>query len=150
MIKHQGGCHCGKVRFVTEYDPMLVSQCNCSRCRRLMGTVGVYTIYGSSDIEVTGESKSYDFMGGSGMPMHLHFCPECGTRTHAYADAFDGFMFLPIGAFDDNRELKPRIEYYRNYGLDWLTNDGCVEESFKEAAVVERMQALMENLDQRA
>ena len=25
MIKHQGGCHCGKVRFTTEYDPMLVS-----------------------------------------------------------------------------------------------------------------------------
>ena len=149
MIKHQGSCHCGQIKFTTEFDPMLVSQCNCSRCRKLMGAVGVYTIYGSSDVEISGESKVYDFMGGSGMPLHLHFCPKCGTRTHAYADAFDGFMFMPIGAFDNSRQFLPRIEYFRNYGLDWLTNNGCIEESFGEAAVVERMQALMENLEQR-
>ena len=30
MIKHQGGCHCGQVRFQTEFDPLLVYQCNSS------------------------------------------------------------------------------------------------------------------------
>jgi len=44
MIKHQGGCHCGKVRFQTEADPWMVFQCNCMRCRRLLGTVGVFVI----------------------------------------------------------------------------------------------------------
>ena len=41
------------------------------------------------------------------------------------------------------------MEIFRDHGLDWLTNDGFIRESFGEAAVMERLMALMENLDQR-
>ena len=51
MIKHQGGCHCGKVRFTTEYDPLMVTQCNCTRCRRLMGALNVIVVFGKEEIE---------------------------------------------------------------------------------------------------
>ncbi len=107
--------------------------------------VGVYTIYGSSDIEISGETKVYDLWGWQWNANSFTFLSRMWNSYTCYADAFDGFMFLPIGAFD-NREFLPRIEYFRNYGLDWLTNNGCIEESLGEAAVVERMQALMENL----
>ena len=88
-------------------------------------------------------------MGGSGMPMHLHFCSNCASRTHGFVDAIEGFILLPIGVFDDSRQFKPKMEIFRNHGLDWLTNDGSIQESFGEAAVMERLMALMENLDQR-
>ena len=149
MIKHQGGCHCGKISFKTEYDPMIVTQCNCARCRKLFGAVGLYTVFGSSEVEISGQTKIYDFIGGSGQPMHLHSCPECGTRICAFADSFDGFIFLIVGSFADSRQFLPRIEYFTNYKLDWLKHDGCIQESFGEAAVMERLQALMENMDQR-
>ena len=149
MIKHQGGCHCGKVRFTTGYDPMLVNQCNCNRCRKLFGTVNVFTVFATDDVEIEGSTNVYDFMGGSGMPMHLHFCSKCATITHGFADAIEGFILLPIGVFDDSRQFKPKMEIFRNHGLDWLTNDGSIQESFGEAAVMERLMALMENLDQR-
>ena len=149
MIKHQGGCHCSKVRFITEYDPMLVNQCNCNRCRKLFGTVNVFTVFATDDIEIEGSTKVYDFMGVSGMPMHLHFCSNCATRTHGFVDAIEGFILLPIGVFDDSRQFKPKMEIFRDHGLDWLTNDGFIRESFGEAAVMERLMALMENLDQR-
>ena len=35
MIKHQGGCHCGRVRFdVLAPEVITVSQCNCSICSK--------------------------------------------------------------------------------------------------------------------
>ena len=88
-------------------------------------------------------------MGGSGMPMHFHFCSKCATVAHGFADAIEGFILLPIGVFDDSHQFKPKMEIFRNHGLDWLTNDGSIQESFGEAAVMERLMALMENLDQR-
>ena len=116
MIKHQGGCHCGKVRFATEYDPMLVNQCNCNRCRKLFGTVNVFTVFATDDVEIEGSTNVYDFMGGSGMPVHLHFCSKCATITHGFADAIEGFILLPIGVFDDSRQFKPKMEIFRNHG----------------------------------
>ena len=91
----------------------------------------------------------YDFMGVSGMPMHLHFCSNYATRTHGFVDAIEGFIILPIGVFEDSRKFKPKMEIFRDHGLDWHTNDGFIRESFGEAAVMERLMALMENLDQR-
>ena len=83
------------------------------------------------------------------MPMHLHFCSNCATRTHGFVDAIEGFILLPIGVFEDSRKFKPKMEIFRDHGLDWLTNDGFIRESFGEAADMERLMALMENLDQR-
>ena len=54
MIKRQGGCHCGQVRFQTEFDPLLVYQCSCQRCRRMGGTVSVFTVYGKAELEING------------------------------------------------------------------------------------------------
>ena len=70
MIKHQGGCHCGQVRFQTEFDPLLVYQCNCQRCRRMGGTVSVFTVYGKEELEINGHIHEFVTSGGSGLPVH--------------------------------------------------------------------------------
>ena len=150
MIKHQGGCHCGKVRFTTEYDPLLVGQCNCTRCRRLYGTMSVGAMFGENELEVSGETYEYTFNGGSGMPVHLHSCSTCGTRIYAEPEAFGGMMYVLLGSFDNSLEFEPKGEIFTKYKMRWLRDNGCIQESFEEAAVLERMQALMENLDQRA
>jgi len=150
MIKHQGGCHCGKVRFTTEYDPLLVGQCNCTRCRRLYGTMSVGAMFGENELEVSGETYEYTFNGGSGMPVHLHSCSTCGTRIYAEPEAFGGMVYVLLGSFDNSLEFEPKGEIFTKYKMRWLRDNGCIQESFEEAAVLERMQALMENLDQRA
>jgi hypothetical protein len=149
MIKHQGGCHCGKVRFTTEYDPLLVGQCNCTRCRRLFGTMAVGAMFGENELEISGETYEYTFNGGSGMPVHLHSCSTCGTRIYSKPEAFGGMISVLLGAFDNSLEFEPKGEIFTKYKMRWLRDNGCIQESFEEAAVLERMQALMENLDQR-
>jgi hypothetical protein len=150
MIKHQGGCHCGKVRFTTEYDPLLVGQCNCTRCRRLYGTMSVGAMFGENELEINGETYEYTFNGGSGMPVHLHSCSTCGTRIYAEPESFGGMIYVLLGSFDNSLEFEPKGEIFTKYKMRWLRDNGCIQESFEEAAVLERMQALMENLDQRA
>ena len=34
---HEGGCHCGAVRYGVDVDLAKTIKCNCSRCRRLGG-----------------------------------------------------------------------------------------------------------------
>ena len=35
MVTHEGGCHCGRVRFEVRALPIInVSQCNCSICSK--------------------------------------------------------------------------------------------------------------------
>ena len=149
MIKHQGGCHCGQIQFTTEYDPLLVGQCNCTRCRRLYGTMSVGAMFGENELEVSGETYEYTFNGGSGMPVHLHSCSTCGTRIYAEPEAFGGMVYVLLGSFDNSLEFEPKGEIFTKYKMRWLRDNGCIQESFEEAAVLERMQALMENLDQR-
>ena len=149
MIKHQGGCHCGKVRFATEYDPLLVYQCNCKRCRRLMSTVNVGTFFGAPEVEVTGNLKEYVTPGGSGMPFHYFFCPECGTRIYGEAEAIEGVRMIPVGAYDDPTPFEPKLEVFTELKLNWIRDNGCIQSSFEGMGLAERIEALMENLDQR-
>ena len=148
MIKHKGGCHCGEITFSTEYDPMLKGLCNCTRCRKIFGTVNAGVMFGEPEVEVSGELKKYTCIGGSGMPVHIYFCSECSCKIYGKPESFEGFIMMPIGVFDDLHKFSPTGEIFTNYKLEWL-NCSTLKESFEEAAVQERIEMLMENLDQR-
>ena len=55
----------------------------------------------------------------------------------------------PIGIFEKSELFKPKSEIFTNYKLPWLQNDGCIVESFEEAAVGERLMLLLEELEKR-
>ena len=44
MTEHNGGCHCGKVKF-TAKDPIISVACNCQRCRKLSGSLHLGVIF---------------------------------------------------------------------------------------------------------
>ena len=149
MSKHSGGCHCGAVKLATELEPMVVNLCNCNRCRILFGSVAIAALYADEEIRVTGETTVYNYLGGSGMEVSAHFCPICGCRIVTIAEAFPGMGAYPIGVFEKSIEFKPKSEIFTNYKLPWLENDGCIVESFEEAAVGERLMLLLEELENR-
>ena len=59
------------------------------------------------------------------------------------------FQLIPLGTFDDSLQFKPNMEIFTNYKVTWTRDNGCLKESFEESAVIERIGAMMENLDQR-
>lgn len=79
MVKHTGGCHCGRVRFeVVAPAQISVSECNCSMCSRtgylhLIVTADRFTLLSGRDVLST-----YTF--NTGTAKH-HFCSVCGVKS---------------------------------------------------------------------
>jgi hypothetical protein len=78
MITHQGGCHCGKVRFrVTAPEHLEVAECNCSICRMF---AYLHLIVPRSRFElVQGEDDLTTYTFNTGTAQHF-FCSTCGVK----------------------------------------------------------------------
>lgn len=78
---HEGGCHCGAVRFRATLPEGLASarRCNCSFCA-MRGAVAVTARADGFELrEGAGNLTLYRF--GTGAARH-HFCSICGIHTH--------------------------------------------------------------------
>lgn len=79
MIKHTGGCHCGRVRFEVEApETLTVSDCNCSICSK---SGYLHLIVPKSRFKLLSGSEAlttYQF--NTGTAKHL-FCSTCGIKS---------------------------------------------------------------------
>ena len=79
MVRHAGGCHCGRVRFeVTAPAEITVTDCNCSMCRKagylhLVVTKSQFRLVQGAEFLTT-----YTF--NTGTAKHL-FCKVCGVKS---------------------------------------------------------------------
>ena len=130
MIKHRGGCHCGKVRFQAETDPITVHLCHCVRCQKLQGTVTIYVVF-NEIVEFSGQLSEYVTTGSSGLPVRYFFCPNCGTNISASQDAYKGDgVAIILSAFDDPHQFEPEWESFCELKPKWLRDSGCIKKSF--------------------
>lgn len=78
---HQGGCHCGAVRYRVELDlSQPVMSCNCSICSRT-GTMLAFVPESAFRLE-QGEAQLTDYQFNERTIHHL-FCKTCGIRSFA-------------------------------------------------------------------
>jgi hypothetical protein len=87
---HQGGCHCGAVRYRVDVDlSKPVTQCNCSICSRT-GTLLSFVPASAFALE-QGEGSLTDYQFGKKHIHHL-FCKVCGVRSFARGEGPKGPM----------------------------------------------------------
>jgi hypothetical protein len=79
LIKHKGGCHCGRVRFEVEGPAdMEAVECNCSICAR---TGFLHLIVPKSRFTLIQGSESLStYTFNTGIARHL-FCNVCGVKS---------------------------------------------------------------------
>jgi hypothetical protein len=102
-MAHDGGCLCGRIRYRVETDPLWVTVCFCSFCQRATGSTGmVEPIFDIGAFHVTaGAPRRYAHVsGGSGKLVHVHFCPDCGTKTHLTFERWPDRLGVYAGTFD--------------------------------------------------
>lgn len=120
---HQGGCHCGKVRFeVALPDRIEVEDCNCSICLK---SQNAHVIVPSSRFRLlSGEAQLTTYTFNSHRAQHK-FCSACGIKSFyiprsnpdGYAvtwrclDDPDAFVLVEIHPFD---------------GVHWEQNAGAL------------------------
>jgi len=113
---HQGGCHCGRVRYEVKLDlEKPVIACNCSMC----GRSGTYlTFVPASEFKLTaGENQLTDYQFNKHVILHL-FCKTCGIKSFARGVGRDGSPTVAINArcLDDVDLQKLHVNPYNGKG----------------------------------
>lgn len=87
---HQGGCHCGKVRYQVQLDLTApVISCNCSMCGR-SGTLLAFV--GPAQFQLlSGDDALTDYLFHKKVIHHL-FCSVCGIKSFARGQGPQGPM----------------------------------------------------------
>lgn len=91
---HQGGCHCGAVRYAVDLDPTIEAlTCNCSLC----GRTGSYLQFVAPTAfrVLAGEDQLTDYQFNRKVIHHL-FCKTCGVRPFARGAKPDGTPMVAI------------------------------------------------------
>lgn len=82
MVRHQGGCHCERVRFeIVAPERVVVSQCNCSICSK-SGYLGLI-IPKENFTLVRGYQDLTEYRFNTSAATHT-FCKNCGIKSFYY------------------------------------------------------------------
>ena len=78
--RDQRNCHCGKVGYHANAEPLFTFVCHCTTCQKATGSAfGVMIALPAAALTINGITKTYDFVGDSGKPKRHRFCLECGS-----------------------------------------------------------------------
>ena len=100
--RHEGGCVCGSVRYVTQGDPLRVTVCHCTWCQKRTGTAfAVEPVFNEDQVEITGGplTKYRHISNESGRWLDLEFCPKCGTNIGLTLEWRPGARIIDAGTF---------------------------------------------------
>ena len=99
MVFHQGGCHCGKVRFELKAPKFLnISECNCSICKK----AGIlhYVVRKEHFNLLKGDEVLTKYTFGTGIAEHP-FCSICGIYTHHNPRSNPAMTGFNLGCIDE-------------------------------------------------
>ncbi len=114
----EGGCHCGRVRYRIEGDPLRAGLCHCSDCRRSAGAPVVgWAIFRQDQLHPTGELATY----ASSEHGRRQFCPNCGTGLFYLNDEiFAGLVDVQIATLDDPDAVTPIEQIQVAERIGWM------------------------------
>ena len=120
---HEGGCHCGAVRFRTTNEPVRKAACHCRSCQRRTGSAfGMGAYFNASDVELRGELRTYEHRSDeSGRWLRMQFCPKCGSTVTWTLELYPGLRALAVGSFDDPDWLAISRHVWTRSKHEWFT-----------------------------
>ncbi len=131
MMKHEGGCVCGHVRYSADGDPERVTICHCAWCQRRTGTAfGVEAVFRQEKVEIAaGSVQTYRHISDeSGRWLDQQFCSNCGTNIGFTLEAVPGIRTIAAGTFDDPPWIDAAKHQFRHVFLRSAQNWSDVPE----------------------
>ncbi len=118
-MTHQGGCHCGAVRYEVSGEPQHVALCHCSDCRKSSGAPMVaWAAFAEEQFKlVEGEPVTFN---SSGSAMRS-FCLKCGSGLYyRNAEFLPGIVDIQSATLDDPEALPPGAHIQTAERLGWM------------------------------
>ena len=120
MVKHSGGCHCGRVRFEFRApEKILVSECNCSICSK-SGYLGL-PVPRSRFTLLQGEDCLTTYTFNTEVAQHL-FCRHCGIKSFYIPRSHPHGINVNVRCLDPGTVKKMTVRPYN--GRDWEQHTG--------------------------
>lgn len=115
-------CRCGALQALCSEEPVRVSVCHCSECRRRTGSAfSAQARFQAGTVEVKGTYRTFERKADSGNRVTYQFCPGCGS-TIAYAiDAWPDVVAIPLGSFESGEFPDPAYSIYERQRRPWVT-----------------------------
>ena len=115
MIRHTGGCHCGRVRFEVQAPAEIeVCDCNCSICAK-SGYLHL-TVPQSRFRLLSGHDSLSSYQFNTGTAKHL-FCSVCGVKSFYVPRSHPDGYSVNARCLDDGTVTGMRVE--RIDGKNW-------------------------------
>ena len=100
-MKLEGGCYCGKVRYVAEGEPMRKGQCHCRECQFITGGApNMFVVMPSAGFAYTKGAPKQFTRNDLESPVTREFCPDCGTHM-ATRPPGRPVIVVKVGTLDD-------------------------------------------------
>ena len=100
-MKLEGGCYCGKVRYVAEGEPMRKGQCHCRECQFITGGApNMFVVMPSAGFAYTKGAPKQFTRGDLETPVTREFCSDCGTHM-ATRPPGRPVIVVKVGTLDD-------------------------------------------------
>jgi hypothetical protein len=120
MTTISGGCLCGAVRYELSAPALYGGFCHCVDCRKTSSSHSASMGVPEAALKVTGDTRGYSSMGGSGNPVMRMFCPICGSGIYSKG-ARPGVVMLKAGTLDDPENFTPMATVYASQAPSWDT-----------------------------
>jgi len=136
----QGSCLCGSVSFTIADQPHMTANCHCLNCQKTSGAGHAFHLmFNKAQVEITGETKGYEWTADSGNQVTAFFCPECGSSTHGQSAGYPDMITVRAAILDQSDGLMPKVSVYKKRLRDWdrLAEDAPAFETMPPAPPVE-------------
>jgi hypothetical protein len=117
---HQGGCHCGAVRFQVRWDPAAgAGRCNCSVCTKISPVASI--VKPDAFQLLAGEDSLGTYQWGPKISRR-HFCKHCGV--HCFGRGFleevgGNYVSFNVNCLDDIDPTQVKLVYWDGRHNNW-------------------------------
>ena len=111
-MKLEGGCYCGKVRYVAEGEPMLKAQFHCRECQYITGGApNTFIVMPAAGHKYTKGTPKAFTRSDLERAVTREFCPDCGTHL-ATKPPGRPVVVVKVGTLDDPAQFTPQMAIF--------------------------------------
>ena len=117
----EGTCHCGACGYsFPEQSRYYQFCCQFTDCVKLSSGGRLLSVaVNKADFAPSGPLTQYSYPGGSGKPIHLHFCSVCGTQLYAAPEHHPEILAVRATTLPTEFSFIPRSFNFTEEGLPW-------------------------------